>query len=101
MLVGGQHALERRVVAPFGKDGGNVFVHRETKSLFVIVPDQVDTRVERAGPVLGGGAVLEEGVAKVWAWQSPTYLMPKSSTMSVNMIVRHLGCKRPGVQVHW
>ena len=36
-----------------------------TTSAFVIVPGQVDTRVERAGPVLGDGVVLEECVEKV------------------------------------
>ena len=65
MLVGGQDALEGRVVAPFGKDGGNVFTHCETTSAFIIGPGQIDTRVERAGPVLGDGAVFKEGVAKV------------------------------------
>ena len=57
--------LEGRVVAPFGKDGGNAFVHHETTSAFVIVPGQIDTRVERAFPVLGDGVVFEESVAKV------------------------------------
>ena len=65
VLVGGQDALEGRVVAPFGKDGGNVFVHCEMTCAFVIVPCQVDTRVERAITILGDGVVFEEGVTQV------------------------------------
>ena len=51
--------------APFGKDGGDVFIHCETTSAFVIVPGQVGTGVERTGPVLGDGEVLEERVAQM------------------------------------
>ena len=65
VLVGGKDALEGRVVAPFGKEDGDVFIHRETTSTFVIVLGQVDNRVERAGPVLGDGVVLEKRVAQV------------------------------------
>ena len=59
VLVGGHDALEGRVMPPFGKDGGNVFIHHETTSALVIVPGQVDTRVERAGSVLGVGVVFD------------------------------------------
>ena len=52
-------------MAPFGKDGGNVLVHCESASAFDVVPGQVDTSVERAGPVLGDRVVLEEGITKV------------------------------------
>ena len=52
-------------MAPFGKDGGDVLVHREWTRAFDIVPGQIDTRVERDGLVLGDGVVLEERVAKV------------------------------------
>ena len=63
VLVGGHDAFDGRFVSILGKNGGNVFIHYETASAFVVVPCKIDTGVMRAGPVLGGRVVVEEGIA--------------------------------------
>ena len=53
------------VIIILGGNGGNVSIHGDMASVFVVVPDKFDTRVARARPVLGDGVVFEEGIAQM------------------------------------